>query len=504
MAKLSCAPSDAPSADPPSETLHVTFLHLDLGIGGAEQLIVNAAVALQQLEHHVTIWTTHHDASHCFGETRGAGSLASHIHIAGDWLPRHVLGRFTAMCAVIRMLYLALVVWISTLSLRKSSCQRSERKKGHIDRRVDVVICDGVSAMIPLLRYVCGFPVLFYCHFPDKLLCTNRASVWKRFYRAPLDWLEEKTTGAATLIAVNSLFTAKIFAETFPRLLSRHPAPAVIHPAINLGRFVPPKAGASAFPTHDTTQEGTKGAVRKEDAHRPFVSLNRFERKKNIGLALEALALLRTRLETDWADGHVDGSSSLRLVIAGGYDEAVRENREYMDDLQARASALGVAESVSFQPSISDSERAALLQDALAVLYTPDREHFGIVPLEAMYAGSPVVAVASGGPLETVVDGTTGFLCQGDPEGFANAMYRFVVDPTLKETMGAAGHVHVKENFGLDMFAKTLEGAVLDTRRQAQRERDDDQGERREIMISVTGITILLLACGLYHVFYLS
>lgn len=81
----------------------------------------------------------------------------------------------------------------------------------------------------------------------------------------------------------------------------------------------------------------------------------------------------------------------------GGYDAAVQENVEYLAELQAQARALGLlpttqwdetegdnddAALVSFRPSISDAERAALLQDALCVIYTPDREHFGIVPLE--------------------------------------------------------------------------------------------------------------------------
>lgn len=41
--------------------------------------------------------------------------------------------------------------------------------------------------------------VLFYCHFPDQLL-TQRQSVLKRLYRAPLDWLEERTTGMADMV----------------------------------------------------------------------------------------------------------------------------------------------------------------------------------------------------------------------------------------------------------------------------------------------------------------
>lgn len=57
-----------------------------------------------------------------------------------------------------------------------------------------------------------------------------------------------------------------------------------------------------------------------------------------------------------------------------------------------------------------------------ALLYTPDREHFGIVPIEAMFEGTPVIAVNSGGPKETVVHGKTGFLCSQTAKSFSEAM----------------------------------------------------------------------------------
>lgn len=47
----------------------VVFLHPDLGIGGAERLVVDAAVALKSQGCDVQIWTAHHDPTHCFSET---------------------------------------------------------------------------------------------------------------------------------------------------------------------------------------------------------------------------------------------------------------------------------------------------------------------------------------------------------------------------------------------------------------------------------------------------
>lgn len=162
----------------------VLFLHPDLGIGGAERLVVDAALALQEQHFPVHIVTAHHDPSHCFPETSD-GTLG--ITVVGDWLPRHIFGRLYAFCAYIRMIYAALYVvcW-----------RRSE---------FDVVFCDQVSACVLPLRLV-PLPIVFYCHFPDKLL-TQRKSAAKRAYRVVLDRFEEWTTGLADVILVNSKFT---------------------------------------------------------------------------------------------------------------------------------------------------------------------------------------------------------------------------------------------------------------------------------------------------------
>ena len=55
------------------ENLNITFVHPDLGIGGAENLIINAAIALQNKGHAVRIFTSHHSLDHCFEETKGDG-----------------------------------------------------------------------------------------------------------------------------------------------------------------------------------------------------------------------------------------------------------------------------------------------------------------------------------------------------------------------------------------------------------------------------------------------
>ena len=55
----------------------IVFFHPDLGIGGAERLVVDAAVGLQSLGHKVTIFTSYRDKAHCFDEARDGKVLCS-------------------------------------------------------------------------------------------------------------------------------------------------------------------------------------------------------------------------------------------------------------------------------------------------------------------------------------------------------------------------------------------------------------------------------------------
>lgn len=95
------------------------------------------------------------------------------------------------------------------------------------------------------------------------------------------------------------------------------------------------------------------------------------------------------------------------------------------------------------------------------MLYTPENEHFGIVPLEAMVAGRPVIACNSGGPTETIQHCVTGLLSEPVPLDFANAMVRVLVEPDLADTVRTNAQAHVLKNFSLDTLRANL-GSVLD------------------------------------------
>lgn len=151
---------------------------------------------------------------------------------------------------------------------------------------------------------------------------------------------------------------------------------------------------------------------------------------------------------------------AIHLIIAGGYDSRVTENIEYHAELVKLADELQVKDYVSFVKSCSDTEKYTLLRLCTCLIYTPDKEHFGIVPIEAMQAGKPVIAVNSGGPKETVVDGKTGILCNPDEESFAAAMERFVNNKFLSKVMGTAAKEHVSNKFSFQAFSDNLNAIV--------------------------------------------
>jgi alpha-1,3/alpha-1,6-mannosyltransferase len=390
------------------ERLRIVFLHPTLGIGGAERLVIDAALALRSRGHAVRIYTTHHDPARCFDETRD-GSLDIRVH--GALLPIHVGNRLRAPIAIARMHWAA---W--ALARRESA---------------DVVFVDLVAHVVPWVRWLARAPVVFYCHYPDHLLSPPRRGLYA-LYRVPIDRWEELGTGAADRVLVNSRFTAAAFRRAFPRLHAIEPE--VLHPSVGVAR-----------------RGFDDGASRP--AERVFVALHRFEPAKNVALAIDSLAELRKLLPASLF-------ASVRLVIAGGYDERLRENRETLAALETQTAKLGLGSQISFRPSLAEAERLALLSSCVAVLYTAEHEHFGYVPLEAMAASRPVIAVDSGGPRETVLDGVTGHLCLPRAAEFAARMARLLLDPVLADEMGREGRDHVSEHFSREAFAGRLDRIV--------------------------------------------
>jgi glycosyltransferase involved in cell wall biosynthesis/O-antigen ligase len=136
-----------------------------------------------------------------------------------------------------------------------------------------------------------------------------------------------------------------------------------------------------------------------------------------------------------------------RFVFAG--DEFAGATA-VQEELLEEARRLSVASRVELRPFAEDV--TALLADATVVV-TPSilPESFGLVLLEAMASGRPVIASDHGGPREIVVDGETGFLVPpGDEAALAAALDRLLSDPGLAMRLGEAARARARERFAIE------------------------------------------------------
>jgi glycosyltransferase involved in cell wall biosynthesis len=203
---------------------------------------------------------------------------------------------------------------------------------------------------------------------------------------------------------------------------------------------------------------------------RRLLSLGRLVERKGVDTAIAALALL----------------PDAELVVAGG------PSREALDDdpdvarLRRTAVRERVADRVHFTGRVGQDEAAALMRAADLVLAVPWYEPFGIVPLEAMACGTPVVATAVGGMLDTVLDGRTGaHVPPRRPVELAKVTARLLDDADGRHELGRAAREQVRVSYGWPRVAAATEavyaGLVADTggtpRREASLARTPTHGE---------------------------
>lgn len=354
----------------------------------------------------------------------------------GDWLPRSFLGSFHLLFAAIRVIYIG--IYLTILSLNGLFY-------------CDVLIADQITFHLPILK-LCTPRILFYCHFPDKLLAPKKEGekrILRALYKKFLDWAEEFCLAwGADKIVVNSKFTQTKFNEAFKTIKKQ---PEILYPGVEI---------------EDHENNRIESPIFEPPACKVFLSLNRFERKKDLHLALEAF---RESL-------NLNNEMEIKLIVAGGYDTRVKENREHLIELQnicdnlnlkhftifrANISNFNLSEiNVLFLPSISQEIKSKLLDNCLGLIYTPSDEHFGIVPIEAMARGLPVIAINSGGPKETIKSNKTGFLCDSNPLDISKSIDQLIIKG--KKEMGVAGKKRVQELFSLRVFGDRLAG-IIDT-----------------------------------------
>ncbi|MDT7802094.1 MAG: D-inositol-3-phosphate glycosyltransferase [Actinomycetota bacterium] len=215
-----------------------------------------------------------------------------------------------------------------------------------------------------------------------------------------------------------------------------------------LSRLGVPRGRTSVVPCGvDLRRFTPDGPVARRHAPHRLVAVGRLVPRKGFDVAIAALARV----------------PDTELVIAGGPERGRLDQDPEVRRLRSLAARLGVGDRVRWAGRVSRERVPSLLRSADAVVCTPWYEPFGIVPLEAMACGVPVVAAAVGGLTDTVVDGVTGLLVRPrQPAELASRLRRLLANPGLRHAYGAAGRDRAEVRYSWDhVAAQTLRAYPL-------------------------------------------
>lgn len=125
----------------------------------------------------------------------------------------------------------------------------------------------------------------------------------------------------------------------------------------------------------------------------------------------------------------------VKVIFAGA-----AEVPSYSVELEERCREFNLVDRVIFKGFVSDREKLDLYAECLGVIYPPIDEDYGYVTLEAMLSRKPVITTSdSGGPLEFIEHGSTGFVCVADASELAARMDQLWRDRNIAHRMGNSG-----------------------------------------------------------------
>lgn len=242
--------------------------------------------------------------------------------------------------------------------------------------------------------------------------CAGRPALW---YQHGLPSGEHPIDRLATLLPAVGVVACSQQAATMQRGLWPWRTVEVAHPCVNLDRFDPdalPPTGVARAQLGLSTRGPVVGMV------------GRLQRWKGMHVLVDAAPAIRA--------AHPDA----QIVLVGGRHDG---EPDYADALDAQIDALGLSDAVhcvGFQSNVP-----TWMQAMDVVVHASDHEPFGMVVVEAMALGKPVVAGADGGPREIITPEVDGLLAPyGDADALAKQVNRFLSDAAFARACGDAAH----------------------------------------------------------------
>lgn len=398
--------------------MRIALFH-NLSSGGAKRTLYETTRRLSKL-HTIDVYTLS-TADHEFADLRPYVSS----HTSYDFQPLPILAwPFGRLNQVIRLYNLVRVN-------RLSSKIAKVIEKGDYD--LFFTHPCRITNSPTVLQYFKGKNVVYYCQEPPRVLYEvvpfrpydkfqggklrkfiNSLDPFPPLYTSSLKQIDHKNTTSADLVLVNSKFEKEAVKNIY------HIDARVSYHGIDVDLF---------------QDKGFK----KGDYVLSVGSLTSF---KGFDFVIQSLALIPAHQRPP-------------LVIASNMEWP--PERAYLENM---AKELGVQ--VTFKNNISDADLIDLYNTARVTVYAPYREPFGLVPLESMACGTPVVGVNEGGVRETILHEHTGLLVDRNPQEFAGAVQKLYYSPSLAQEYGRNGRAHVNRNWTWDRAVTVLERHLFD------------------------------------------
>jgi len=199
--------------------------------------------------------------------------------------------------------------------------------------------------------------------------------------------------------------------------------------------MVPPSIDPLSDKNRELADDEITAVVQKHglDPERPILTqISRFDRLKDPVGVIQAYRLVKRRYDC-------------QLLLAGGGASDDPEGEQVLQEVREAANDDPDVH-VLLLPPFSDLEINALVRGSTIIMQKSLKEGFGLTVTEALWKGRPVIGGSVGGIKLQLLNGVTGFLVHS-PEGAANRAIELLGDETLRQTIGANGHQHVRQNF---------------------------------------------------------
>lgn len=404
--------------------------------GGGERIVLGQMDELKRRGYEVACWVPVLDRERCYPDIIGKYQIRTFLPQLPRWVP-----------------YRQAILMLVTSALAPVVAGRF--------RDVDVIIGENQPGiwMAYCISKILGRKFVGYTCHPNRMVYQRdltRKDLWKNepdflflsrvlipYFKPGLKFLDRVSFRAAAKMLVNGWFIGEEVGETYG--IEWQGCPSGVKITIHESRIMNQgnanttrKALVGDLKTLQSDQMFSSWGIR-----RPYLLfVGRHEVWKRIDLAIAVLKKVREKIP------------KVELVIPGPETNHTRE-------LKGLTREMELTEAVKFVGEVNQRDLKKLYAGAEVFVFPSTKEDFGIVMLEAMAAGCPVIAWNAGGPKDIVEQGVTGYLAEvGNINEFASYVTRLLKDDKLREKLGVAGREKVKNKFSWEKHGEILEGAM--------------------------------------------